>query len=341
MLKISISATPTAQMFLGKAFKAEEGGAAAQKVAGAVALAGRRVVIIDHPPTAGLLPLIDGLTAAGAQVHLRDHHADSDRDGATVAAVRERLGERAVIRTRAEAPACAGLLEAGEFADAIVIADADQDGVTAALKAIGIEYPELDDDAAVLDGPMSGKTADRLSRLGFCLVRAWGALPGFGAPGRDKALAELVCAFAEYVRGNKEDGRKLDLMADEYERKVVAASVIAGRIEWLAAGISFLDVRGAHAYDQPTLTGLLDRGAKVTVLVKGDGPIAKTASAQVSLARTKAGEEAGIDLAALVPADWARGPENGVISNTPFLLHLSPQKWEEFRPILLAAVAGG
>ena len=83
-------------LLLGKACKAAEGVRAASAVVGAfpAGIAGRRVVIIDHPPTEGLVPLIEGLMKDGAEVHLRDHHADADRDGTTVARVRELLGER-------------------------------------------------------------------------------------------------------------------------------------------------------------------------------------------------------------------------------------------------------
>ena len=147
MMKINNTAA-----FFGKGFKAEEGTALAAEIATAAGpLAGRKVVVIDHPPTAGLLPLIEGLEAAGAEVFLRDHHRDADRDGKTVAAVLAHLGERAVVTNRQTNPACASLVQVGEFRDDIIVADADQDGVTAALKAAGVFYPGLEADAAVLD----------------------------------------------------------------------------------------------------------------------------------------------------------------------------------------------
>ncbi len=329
-----------AELYLGKVFQTQEGHSAALAIDDTTPIKGRNVVIIDHPPTAGLVALVQALESGGATVHLRDHHADADRDGSNVAAVRALLGERAVVKTREEHPACSSLVEKGEFAYAIVIADADQDGLTAALKAIGVTYPQLDEDAAVLDGPIAGKTVEALSPLGFRLVRAWGALPPFGAPNRDEVLGLIAFAFAQTVNGDEEQGgRMLNEYAQEYECRVEVARELALRIEDLAPGVRSLDVRGASAYDQPTLTSLLDQGALVTVLIKSDGPIGKLAGAQVSLARTKLGETAWIDLAKLVPSDWPRGLEAGVISNTPFLLHLSPARWEEFKPILFTAVA--
>jgi hypothetical protein len=326
-----------------KSFKAEEGSTLAAEIATATPLAGRRVVIIDHPPTAGLVPFIEGLVAGGAEVHLRDHHADADRDGTTVARCREILGDRAVVSTRAADPACASLVGLGEFRDDIVVADVDQDGVTAALKAIGISYPELEQDAAVLDGPHTGKTKEALSSLGFAFVRAWGAIPTFGAPGRDGVVRTVVECFALAAQGEQAGWAGLEHLAEEYERKVGNAKALAAKAELIAPTVRFVDASGATDFDPPTLASELDRGVSVSARKVSTGPIAGKPGgfgSQVSLARTKEGETAGIDLAKLVPTDWAKGPEHGVISNTPFLLHLSPEKWEAFRPILLSAVAG-
>lgn len=330
-------------IFFAKAFNAGEGTALVAEIVSAVGdLAGRRVVIIDHPPTAGLVPFIEALNAAGAEVHLRDHHADADRDGSTVTRCREILGDRAAVSTRAADPACASLVSIGEFCGDIVVADADQDGVTAALKAIGIHYPELESDAAVLDGPHTGKTKEALSSLGFSFVRAWGAIPAFGAPNRDKVFADVVAAFAAAASGDASGSETLDRLAAEYEWKVGNAKALAAKAELIAPTVRFVDASGSLDFDPPTLASELDRGVSVSARKVSTGPIAGKPGgfgAQVSLARTKQGGQAGVDLAKLVPSDWARGPEHGVISNTPFLLHLSPARWEEFRPILLAAFA--
>ena len=330
-------------IFLAKAFKAEEGDALAAEIHAAVNngdFGFRRVVIVDHPPTAGLVPLIEGLAARHEDgikaVYLRDHHADGDRDGSTVARCRELLGDRAVISTRAVDPACASLVQVGEFAGDIIVADADQDGVTAALKAAGVVYDGLDADAAVLDGPHTGKTAEALSPLGFAFVRAWGAIPTFGDRNRAAVFTQVVEAFVSAARGEQAGNETLARLAVEYERKVAGAKALAATATMLSPQVRFVDATSVGDFDPPTLAAEMDRGGVAVSgrLVK-TGPIAKAFGAQVSLARTKAGEKA-VDLAALVPADWARGPEAGCISNTPFLLHLSPARWEEFRPILLA-----
>lgn len=330
-------------VFLAKAFKAEEGETLAAEIHSLLNGSNfGRVVIVDHPPTAGLVPLIEGLASKHVNgiraVHLRDHHADSDRDGATVAACRALLGERAVISTRATDPACASLVQAGEFAGDIIVADADQDGLTAALKAAGVVYPELDADAAVLDGPATGKTAEALSPLGFALVRAWGAIPPFGDRNRDAVFAQVVKAFVSAARGEQLGNETLARLAAKYERRVASAKALAATATMLSPNFRFVDATAAGDFDPPTLAAEMDRGVAVSGRKVSTGPIAGKPGGfgcQVSLARTKAGEKA-VDLAALVPADWTRGPEAGCISNTPFLLHLSPERWEEFRPILLA-----
>lgn len=335
MIKFEINAST---IVLAKAFKAEEGSSLAAEIAKECGdLTGRRVVVIDHPPTQGLLPLLGGLVSTGAVVHLRDHHADGDRDGSTVAVCREILGERAVISTRALHPACASLVEVGEFRDAIIVADADQDGLTAALKAARVSYPELNEDAAILDGPASGKTEQALSPLGFALVRAWGAIPAFGDRNRDAVVTSVALAFASAIGGNTDGIGELDRLAVEYERKVAGAKALAATATEPFAGFRIVSVPADAEYDPPTLASEIDRGVLVSGRVVSTGPITKTFGTQVSLARTKAGETI-VDLSTLVPTDWARGPEAGVISNTPFLLHLSPERWEAFRPILEQAL---
>jgi len=335
------------ELHFAKAFKAEEGSTLVAEITNdGGGIAGKRVVIIDHPPTAGLIPLIEGLIVAGAEVHLRDHHGDSDRDGVTVARCRELLGDRSVVTTRSENPACASLVKVGEFADAIIIADADQDGVTAALKAAGIiSYAQLESDAAILDGPHTGKTEQALSHIGWKLVRAWGAIPAFGAPNRAKVFSDVVHAFVAAAAGDASGMEGLDRLAVEYERKVESAKNLATLATLLSPSIRFLEMPDEAEFDPPTLASELDIGVLVSGRKVKFGPIAKTFGVQISLARTKSGERLGVDLSALAeqvfgvrPKDGWK-PENGVISNTPFLLHLSPERWEVLRPILVKALS--
>src|SRR5581483_10774817 len=99
-----------------------------------------------------------------------DGEPSNDREARVVAAtgqLSQLLGADCVITVRRLHPACSTLVSVGEFADAIaIVADPDPDGLTAAMKAAGISYAELDDDAAKLDGePQFQVTGSYLSQL--------------------------------------------------------------------------------------------------------------------------------------------------------------------------------
>lgn len=178
-----------------------------------------RVVFIDTPSTEGLLAAVTRLKAEGVAVVLRDHHGcpepKNDREKQVAAAnqaLRDLLGDAAHISTREAHPACSGLVEVGEFATegTLVVADADADGLTAALKAVGVWYPELDADAAVLDGPAAKRTPDRLSACAALLTKGFAAVPSFDPknPGpNQKGMQTLFQRFADAVQGDEAQGR--------------------------------------------------------------------------------------------------------------------------------------
>ncbi len=135
----------------------------------------RRVLFVDTPSTEHLHRLICELRGRGIEVIVRDHHdvigePVNEREVAihlAADAIREAASD-AVISTRQEHPACSTLVEIGEFADVdLVVTDPDPDGLTASMKALGIVYPELDSDAAVLDSGRVNQTQENLSEIGF------------------------------------------------------------------------------------------------------------------------------------------------------------------------------
>src|SRR6202011_2070764 len=115
------------------------------------------------------------LKREGYRVAFRDHHGiegepvnDRDRQvKLAIATLEQSLGEDCCITIRRLHPACSTLVEVGEFKDAVaIIADPDADGLTAAMKAAGISYPGLDEDAANLDGePFLQVTGTPISQL--------------------------------------------------------------------------------------------------------------------------------------------------------------------------------
>ena len=120
-----------------------------------------KVLFIDTPITPATVEAVEKLKAERFQVIFRDHHGiddepHNDREKRVVKAtakLNQLLGADCHITVRRLHPACSTLVSVGEFSNAIaIIADPDADGLTAAMKAAGISYPELDDDAAKLDG---------------------------------------------------------------------------------------------------------------------------------------------------------------------------------------------
>ena len=119
------------------------------------------VLFIDTPITGATVEAVGRLKAEGFRVVFRDHHGidgepSNGRERKVVAAaakLSQLLGTDCHIVVRALHPACSTLVTVGEFPDAVaIIADPDADGLTAAMKAAGVSYPGLDDDAVRLDG---------------------------------------------------------------------------------------------------------------------------------------------------------------------------------------------
>jgi hypothetical protein len=289
-------------------------------------------------------------------------------------AVRELIGSNAVISDRVANPACSSLIEAGEFPETVapdclwsgcgcpkaetgncsfpgaehpdcqpeegwwVVADPDPDGLTATMKARGITYPELDSDAAVLDGGRNGQNAETLSPLGWLLARAMSTLPGFN-PARPEALddakLELFQQFEQAVCGNSESLELLKGKVAAYEEMVAEATRLATTVTEVAPDVAFCDVREAGRFDLATLSTAMESRGKITAVLKKDGPISKFHGEQVSLAVRKQ-DQKDINLQNLLPEGFVSRPESGIISNTNFLLHVSPKVWEEVvLPVLM------
>lgn len=329
-----------------------------EAVVAAVQAAGpRRVVFVDTAATDELVNTVETLVAHGFEVVVRDHHDEPNpgnpRAAAVAAAaarVRELVGGNAVISDRGKNPACSSLIEIGEFAaadgGAVIVADNDADGLTAAMKGCGIFYPALDGDAAILDGQRAGQTAETLSPLAMLLVKGLATLPPFDAnrpqfseDAKGKLFAEFVAAVSGDAQALENLGRKVE----EYEAGVRQAERLAETVTDLAPGVAFVDVASSPRFDLGTLAAKMDSrsGCKVTVQRKDSGPIAgKHGGIQVSLAVVKA-FQGEINLQELLPSGFVSSPESGIISNTSFLLHLSETIWNDVvRPALLAKVAG-
>ncbi|HEY9677860.1 MAG TPA: hypothetical protein V6C76_07610 [Drouetiella sp.] len=300
----------------------------------------RDVLFIDTPITGPTVEAVHKLRAEGYRVVYRDHHAvegepASDRDRQVINAtekLRQSLGADCVITTRTLHPACSTLVEVGEFKDALaIIADPDPDGLTAAMKAVGLFYEGLDEDAAKLDGqPSLQVTGTPLSQL---LAKGVATLPIYDPqkPHERERATEIL--FSQWVQAVQGEQRAIDALQQgvtTYDDAVAAAREIAPSAKEIVPGVVLVDVVETPFYDVGTLLALLEErpGCKVTVIRKGKGPIAALHGVQYSLAVAK-NFQSEIKLPSFLPPHAKSDPNGGIISNLSFLLHVNEFVWQD------------
>ncbi|MDF1497240.1 MAG: hypothetical protein P1P90_04220 [Patescibacteria group bacterium] len=293
----------------------------------------RRVLFVDTPSTPELAETVKALVELGVEVHVRDHHRGEGRNPEAAEAVEAVLGGNARIVDRKTSPGCAVLVELGEFTGegTVIVADPDLDGLTASMKAAGVSYEGLEQDAEIFD-VRPKQSAETLTPLGWTVVRALSTLPSFN-PQRpeiaENAKAELFQSFVKAASGDAEARAGLEAKVAAYEAGVAEAKRLAEGITSPCAQVSFVDTCGAPRHDLNTLTQAMEAtGCKVTVVRKDAGPIAAAHRVQYSLAVVRKHQEE-IDLRNLVPEGSESSPKAGIISNTSFLLHCSEKVWEE------------
>ena len=292
-----------------------------------------KVVFLDTHPR-GLLKVIRQVEQTpGVAAYVRDHYGDNPREVEDVAALQTHLGERAVITTRDEYPACTSLVEEGEFQgqDVLVIADADRDGILTALKAVGVTYPGIDQDAKVLDGPWSGMTEAHLTPLGFLLVKVWNTLPPFNRDRPEtleKARNELIKNFIGAVQGENTAQEWLEKKSAEYQKLTESAEALVASAQEVAPKVGLVDAVGKPRYDLPTFEkGIERRGFLVHVVRKNVGPIAKHHGGTQYYLGTRRG--VGPDFQEMIKEVANTSAEEGVFANVPFLAQCSEKYWNE------------
>jgi hypothetical protein len=298
------------------------------------------VLFIDTPITLRTVEAVVKLKEEGYRVHFRDHHGI---DGAAInqrdvlvqqgtAKLERLLGEDCTITVRRLHPACSTLVEVGEFADAVaIIADPDPDGLTAAMKAVGISYPELDSDAALLDGePYLQVTGSPISQL---LAKGAATLPSYEAKNhdlRERSTQKLFSDWVAAVQGDKAAGERLTKGVDAYDDAVAVAQSLSRTAKEVLPGVVLVDCTDQPVYDPGTLISILEKvhDCQITVLRKSLGPIAAHHGVQYSLAVAKPFQDK-VNLQKLMPLDTRSDPQYGVITNVSFLLHVSEYFWHE------------
>ncbi len=298
------------------------------------------ILFIDTPATTPLVECVRKLKAEGYRVVFRDHHGlkgtpANSRDkqkSLAIAKLETMLGNDCHVTLRELHPACSTLVTIGEFKNALaIIADPDADGLTAAMKASGIYYDGLDDDAARLDGePALQVTGTDISQL---LAKGIVTLPSYDPQKpkeREQAQQQLFSRWVAAVQGDQNASALLQEGVAAYDSAVAIARTLAERAREVAPGVTLVDVTDSAVFDPATLLTNLEINSqcKITVLRKDKGPIAAIHDIQYSLSVCKSYQEK-VDLRLLLPPGAKNDPEQGVISNVSFLLHVNQRVWEE------------
>lgn len=298
-----------------------------------------KILFIDTPITAATVEAIEKLKAEGYRVIMRDHHGidgdpHNDREKQVIAAttkLNHMLGDDCNITVRRLHPACSTLVAVGEFKDAVaIIADPDADGLTAAMKAAGIFYPGLDDDAAKLDGePQFQVTGTHISQL---LAKGLTTIPSYDAARpkeREISQQKLFSDWLKAVGGNQAALARLEERVRIYDEAVKVSHALAKTAKTVVPGVVLVDAVGKTLFDPGTLNALLeeDPSCRIMVVRKSVGPIAALHGIQYSFSVAKAYQNL-VNLHDLVPADAKSAPGAGLISNVSFLLHTSEDVWQ-------------
>ena len=198
-----------------------------------------RAAFIDLAPTREVLEFIGQLEAVGVVVvAYYDHHLDPRRQAevANARKLERKLGKRAKIVTRREAPSCPCLIEVGEWEKIganTVFFHADFDGFLGFLKGAGVVYPEIDNDADLLDGAGNGR---RLSQIGKLLADAHEHLvPAFSQDpaGHQRGKQRVYQTLADWIVGGLKP-EAIQAFADEVRRATAEAERLARELAWLA-----------------------------------------------------------------------------------------------------------
>ena len=305
----------------------------------------KRALFIDLAASPAMKEIIEALQRENVDVvAYRDHHyapeSTDPRDQKTVESansISAELGEKARFETRDKAPSCARLVQLGEAIREkidLILHHGDTDGFFGYLKACGVSYEGLEDDADILD---SRGDESKLTEHGRLFRDALVSIPPFNKDRPDisnRAKEALQREFIAYVENgfSEESAAPLKAKALAAAEQAETTAELVRLIEILEGCIAFVDttVAGKRKYDPKALADAMERieGVKVTAQKKNFGPLVTPEQRQISIARLSRDEQT--DLRAYVPENAESGVEHGRIFNTPFLLHVREDLFEDF-----------
>lgn len=305
----------------------------------------KRALFIDLAASPAMQETIEALRTEGVEVTAyRDHHyapASSDpRDQKTAQSADKivaELGDKARFETRDQAPSCSRLVELGEATREkidLILHHGDTDGFLGYLKACGLAYEGMEEDADILD---SRGDETRLTEHGKLFRDALVSVPAFDKERPEvanRAKQLLQQEFIAYLENHfsDESAAPLQEKARAAAEQAETTKELIQLIEILDGGIAFIDttVAGKRKYNPKALGDAMEKieGVKVTAQKKSAGPLATPELSQVSIARLS--RDMATDLRTYLPEGAESGVAHGRIFNTPFLLHLREDLFADF-----------
>lgn len=304
----------------------------------------KRIMMIDLAATEAMQETIKELEKQGSEVvSYRDHHYSPDsnnpRDKETVLnaeKIKEELGSRAQFKTRESAPSCINLVELGEATRDkvdLILHHGDADGFMTYLKASGVHYEGMESDADILDS--RGDTS-KLTEHAQLYKDALVSVPAFNRSRPDisnKAKQELEEEFANYIQSefSEESAKPLKEKALSAAEQEKTTNELIEEIDVVHDVFAMVNTTfiGDKKFDIKRLSDAMEKNSdiKINMIVKNFGPLARDGKNQISISRSKnAGD---MDLRDFIPEGIESGIENGIIFNTPFLVHI--QEGDLFR----------
>jgi hypothetical protein len=289
------------------------------------------VVFIDISPNRYLFEAVKHLTKGGYEVTVITHHDfvgeprnENERHlRATAEDLRGLLKDRARITNRQEFPSSLQLLKAGECRRAVIIADGDADGLSAAMYGADVHsYNQLPADAALFDAAPERKLS--VSPVGLLLIKSLALTVD------EKQKREVFNSWLLASQGDDEARDSLEVRFPQWEATANQAAELARRAKDIFPGVFLADAVFKPRYDLNTLAQIFEqRGASLFVVRQSFGPVAfATCDVNYRMHAIQSAPDR-LDVQDLLPPGYDNSPKEGIMAHGSFLLWVSERIWQE------------